>query len=268
MSRFGSKEEILKAIENYFILMQQGKLTLDELEMLVEQSRELYERTLILRHKAYEEKVFGETKEYDSGIVPEKTEPEVNSENEIDLFNTNETVFDFDVFDEDKLTSTTEIDGSNQKALQMNLEEENIQLSNNKMDNPFNDKNSHEQEESSDYFLFEANRDSTLEKTTSTSNQNIFDKILKVDNPLGLHLTLNKLDTLTGSYGFNEKFQYIQELFKGSSEDFNQAIETLDNLRSFDEAKHQLEYYVHLHKWDLESDIVSEFVKKVERRYK
>ncbi len=101
-----------------------------------------------------------------------------------------------------------------------------------------------------------------------TIGNSIFDKILKQDDSLASRLMLSKLDTLIGAFGFNEKFQCIQELFKSSSEDFNQAIMILDNLQSFDEAKNQLEYYVHLNNWNLESEIVGEFIRKVERRFK
>jgi len=72
---------------------------------------------------------------------------------------------------------------------------------------------------------------------------------------------------LIGSFGFNEKFQCVQELFNGSSDDFNQALEILDNQNNFQEAKKQLMFYVHLNKWDLESEVVIEFIRKVERRY-
>jgi hypothetical protein len=63
MTKFVSKEEILKDIEHSFNLLNEGKLELNELELLVDKTRELYERALILRHKVYEEKVFGEVKE-------------------------------------------------------------------------------------------------------------------------------------------------------------------------------------------------------------
>jgi flagellar biosynthesis GTPase FlhF len=59
MSKFGSKEEILSAIQSIFENIQSGRLTADEMDSLVELTRELNERALILRYKSYEEKIFG-----------------------------------------------------------------------------------------------------------------------------------------------------------------------------------------------------------------
>ena len=54
MGNFGSKEDILVEIAVLFKQMDNGKLTLDELDDLVNMSRELHERTVILRYKAFE----------------------------------------------------------------------------------------------------------------------------------------------------------------------------------------------------------------------
>jgi len=83
MSKFGSKEEILSAIQALFENIQSGSLTADEMESLVELTRELHERTLILRYKSYEEKIFG--------IAPENTEEqreEAFEEMEVETENT------------------------------------------------------------------------------------------------------------------------------------------------------------------------------------
>ncbi len=69
MSKFGSKEEILSAIQALFENIQSGSLTADEMESLVELTRELHERALILRYKSYEEKIFG--------IAPQKSDVQV-----------------------------------------------------------------------------------------------------------------------------------------------------------------------------------------------
>ncbi len=69
MSKFGSKEEILSSIQAVFENIQSGSLTADEMESLVELTRELHERALILRYKSYEEKIFG--------IAPQKSDVQV-----------------------------------------------------------------------------------------------------------------------------------------------------------------------------------------------
>ena len=59
MGNFISKEDILVEIAVLFKQMDNGKLTIEELEKLVKYSGDLHERTLILRYKAFEEKIFG-----------------------------------------------------------------------------------------------------------------------------------------------------------------------------------------------------------------
>ena len=70
MTKFESKEELIKGIESTFNLLDIGKLSMEDLENLVVQTKELYERAIILRFKAYEEKVFGEIKEVIEDFVP------------------------------------------------------------------------------------------------------------------------------------------------------------------------------------------------------
>jgi hypothetical protein len=312
MSRFSSKEELIKAIENQFIQMQNGKLSIEDLELLVDQTRDLYERTLILRYKAYEEKVFGIQDEIveDSSFV--KTEnlvvleskmnesssqlftkleesPFENStfeekENTIKEEKSKEPIFDFDVFNQ---------------VSEENLEDN--QLDNLTLEHENNDFNSPEIEEKENDFMSEGSNlienvsedivdldhvtlfenesfENDFEKKEQISeedsnqkevfvSQNLFKKILE-NTDSSSQLFTSKLDTLLGAFGFNEKYQCIQELFNGSPEDFTQAIEVLDRLTTFQEAEKQLEFYVHLYKWDLESEVVAEFVRKIERRFK
>jgi hypothetical protein len=314
MSRFGSKEELIKAIENQFIQMQNSKLSIEDLELLVEQTRELHERTLILKYKAYEEKVFGiqneiledssfvqaenlvvlESKisESSSQLFKEKEDSSlVNSvfeekENAIQDEEPKEPIFDFDVFNELSTEKNEEnLDENQEDILAFENENSAFQESDEKEsdflneDSNFTENISEDIEDENDESLsknesFENDFEIKVEiseenenKTEDFVSQNLFKNILE-NNDGTTHLFASKLDTLLGAFGFNEKYQCIQDLFNGSSEDFNQAIEVLDNLSNFAEAEKQMEFYVHLNKWDLESDIVAEFVRKIERRYK
>jgi hypothetical protein len=122
MSNFGSKEEILSSIQGLFENIQSGSLTADEMESLVELTRELHERALILRYKSYEEKIFGvapqniEVQEEDPFVemVAETENSEISDEQPILSFEEveeeilehekqeltiEEPVFDFDMFE-------------------------------------------------------------------------------------------------------------------------------------------------------------------------
>lgn len=54
MATFKSKEELLKAIEVGFEAINQGTINLEQMDELVNSARDLYERTVIIRHKSLE----------------------------------------------------------------------------------------------------------------------------------------------------------------------------------------------------------------------
>ena len=60
MANLSTIETRLQAIEETFSKLNHGTLTREELEELVVNTQELYERAIILRYKAFEEKIFGE----------------------------------------------------------------------------------------------------------------------------------------------------------------------------------------------------------------
>lgn len=313
MSKFGTKEEIVKAIENHFTSMQTGKMSMGDLELLVEQARELYERVVVLRFKAYEEKVFGEAKEVlsetteantlealeeEQEVLPQDESFELEATPEIvDIQVEGEPVFDFSLFDEP--VSETQESHSNDEVIEIETqatneyledeaapeeitfeqEDENTPLP---LEEPsFSQEEAHAVEFTNEIHSFDETPaheeiENAVEPEAApeqaryeSDKEDIFYNILNAgDNSLASRLMQSRLDTLVGSFGFNEKFQCIQDLFKGSSDDFNQAIDVLDNMHSFDEAKEQLQYYVRLNNWDLNSEITAEFVRKIERRFR
>jgi hypothetical protein len=80
-------------------------------------------------------------------------------------------------------------------------------------------------------------------------------------------MSASKIDTLKGVFGLNEKMQVINDLFNGNSDFFNKAIEILDTQSTPEMARQKLSEIAVSNEWDLEQEIVEEFVRKVERRY-
>ena len=105
------------------------------------------------------------------------------------------------------------------------------------------------------------------EKTPTGDVHPLYKRLVADDNSLAARLMAVRLETLKGAFGFNERLQIIQELFKGSGEDFTKAIETLDTLDSKNEARSIVSRYAHQFEWDKDSNLALEFVQKVERRY-
>ncbi|TXI83474.1 MAG: hypothetical protein E6Q37_10230 [Crocinitomicaceae bacterium] len=328
MSKFGSKEAILTAINAHFQNMQSGQLTADDMESLVELTRELHERALILRYKTYEEKIFGvreqsvETTAVETDTVHqeaplaeevisfERVEEEILS-HEMEL-ETQEPVFDFDLFEKAEnqasslthesavepeialfpLEATTEIQADNvENSIPFEKVEEEIlrheveiqqALSSDELIPTENNHPTFEEH------VFEATPEITYETPAEpqapvqaasfveqtvvsenpTPNQNenteIFNQLLNNDHSIGSRI---KLHSLVGSFGLNDKLQCIRELFHGSSEAFNNALETIDQQSDFQSAKRVMATYAKQYNWNFESNLTAQFVQKVERRF-
>lgn len=426
MGNFGSKEDILSEIENLFKKMNNGKLTLDELEDLVSLSRELHERSVILRYKAFEEKIFGERPvvvevpkmeaEPEVRVIPEEIEESVpaieaddqqeeleeetehsNEEGpsfEIEVKPTNEPVFGFSLFgddeeekeesvqehqdhsepvvqeivnEEESLTeeeleesidnsheeeewssneivseeSTLEIEDEIEEPVSNRTEEvveepvarpmseverahaENLARFFNKsqtqepvsyeapretttsytsfeeapsqeevvVENNYETEELEEENETPVYETTEASieheeeteepqsepvyfQEESVEETSVYSNNSgvassIFvHKFNQVSSDLASsQFGLVKLDSLLGSFGLNERLQFINELFDGSSEGFSNAIKHLDQQASTEHAKTKVAEYAVENNWDVESETVVEFMQKIVRRY-
>ena len=288
MSKFGSKEEILSSIQALFENIQSGSLTADEMESLVELTRELHERALILRYKSYEEKIFGiaptnvevqmeetfEEMEAAAEVEEISEEPHILSfeeveeeilEHEKQEVTNDEPVFDFDMFEKAEeedifspemvIESTPELEPTifNEPSVEEVYAEPEIS-------EPI----------AEETFEVESTPIFNEPETTVESevNTDIFNRYSSnTDDSLSSRLMSSKLQTLVGSFGLNDKLQCIRELFKGSSEAFNQAIEQLDNQADFSAAKRVLAQYAQQYSWDLESNLTAEFIQKVERRY-
>jgi hypothetical protein len=78
---------------------------------------------------------------------------------------------------------------------------------------------------------------------------------------------LPKIETLVGSFGLNERLQFINELFDGSSESFADAIKLIDNLSNHDDAFRQAANFAIQYNWEKDSETVTDFLTKIQRRY-
>lgn len=290
MSKFGSKEEILSSIQVLFENIQSGSLTADEMESLVELTRELHERALILRYKSYEEKIFGiavpqvevqieetieeievaveveEISEEPHILSFEEVEEEILEHEKQEVVN-DEPVFDFDMFEKAEeeifapemiIEPTIEIEESNifEEPIEEEIQSEPEVLA------PIADDTF--EVESTPIFI----EPEPIVEPAPEVNTDIFNRYSNTtDDSLSSRLMSGKLQTLVGSFGLNDKLQCIRELFAGSSEAFNQAIEQLDNQADFTAAKRVLAQFAQQFSWDLESNLTAEFIQKVERRY-
>jgi hypothetical protein len=92
-------------------------------------------------------------------------------------------------------------------------------------------------------------------------------KYNQVGSNLASQFGVSKLESLIGSFGLNERLQFINELFDGSSESFANAIKGLDQQANSENARAKVAEYAIENNWDVDSETVEEFMQKVVRRY-
>jgi hypothetical protein len=88
-----------------------------------------------------------------------------------------------------------------------------------------------------------------------------------IEQSIRINYSIVPLETLIGSFTLNERLQFINELFEGSSDLFSTAVKKLDSLDGLDSARVVVGEFASANNWDLESEIVEDFLVKICRRY-
>lgn len=268
MSKFEPKEDLLVSIQLLFNNLKIGKLSEEDMETLVSSTRELYERALILRYKAYEHKIYGNAV---SEPTSEIVEEHIVVEPEIPVIVPVEPV----VHVEQKVSETPAFDMSFSLFDELDAPNDtNVETSSSSSESDFQEP-IHEDDTFSASEAFESievveNPMVNTQAPVNNSNsapKDLFDKMLELDNSLGAKLMFSKIDSLQSAFGLNEKLQIIRELFNGSSEAFTQALQIFDMQPDFTHAKTILSNFTLEYSWELDSPIVIEFVQKIARRY-
>jgi hypothetical protein len=106
-----------------------------------------------------------------------------------------------------------------------------------------------------------------IQTPTADENKAFIKHFSNIEPGFFNQIGMSRLDSLIGSFGLNERLQYINELFNGSSEAFSDAVKRLDNLGSYQDALIEASKFAHEYNWDLESETVEELVIKLKRRH-
>jgi hypothetical protein len=253
MSNLHNLEQRLKAIQQLIAKLNNSPLSQDELEELVNGTRELYERSVILQYKAFEEKVFGQREipqaiEVTSAPVEEMIADEsipVAEEQQEEQEQEEVPAFDFSLFDD--APEAEEVPVTNEPEV-----EEHFSASHTVTEN--------------DGVIEEQ----IVVQQVKTTVQGDLDPLVasfqrEIQQMSGF--SAPRLETLVGSFGLNERLQFINELFGGSSEAFADAIKELDLAQNLTEALRLSAGYAALNHWDQESETVHDYLAKLKRRY-
>jgi hypothetical protein len=270
-------KELVSAIENGLKKISKGNITRIELEETVASSRELYERLLIVRYKVYENSILAVEESEELEVVDKETEvkkeeetiPEENKEIEI-IFEeetkdiAEDSIIRFDLFATPEIESEVEEDEvlpEVEKEIEQSIEEVLPEI------------------EIKEEELVEENLDSeeeiknTLNDSAETSKEinedasSLFPKLMKIEKSIAQNYQVMTLETLIGSFTLNERLQFINELFDGSSDLFSSAIKRLDALDNRDSARSVIAEYAAENNWDLDGEVVEDFMLKICSRY-
>jgi hypothetical protein len=297
---------ILSNLTERLSLLESGHLTQAEMELLVEDSKELYERLIILRYKLYETNVF----------VPQASVEPTFSETVSPMMEEVEVpAFDlFEMSEEEEVTLDEEVPSLHFQSEEPEIPMVEASLFDLAVETPsptmdFSTEEVHldepvaeepEIEESVDEFLATTESDhieeSDLEDehmeeevasveiqepaVSAEPQANFLDDItnpestsinsawiLQIEQTIRSDRSVFPLETLIGSFSLNEKLQFINELYDGSSDAFSSATKKLDTCQNMGEAREQLSDFSSTYNWDLESEIVEDFIFKICRRY-
>ncbi|WP_234736997.1 hypothetical protein [Tellurirhabdus bombi] len=76
------------------------------------------------------------------------------------------------------------------------------------------------------------------------------------------------IESISKSISLNQKFMFINQLFNGNANSYNQAIEELDRASTYDQARDLISYrYAAQYMWDMSSDEVAMLIEILKRRF-
>jgi hypothetical protein len=265
---------ILGHLQNGVEKLESGHLSPEDMELLVEDAKELYERMVILRYKIYETSVLGVKEAVISASIRH-----TEIETPIDLFGsidepTSEPEFEVtfasgqsDELNEEKIIEEESHEEESHEEEELIeeaapiLEEEDL-IEEEKEEEEEEELHGEEEEEEEE--LIERAAPSSWEPEFS-GDQPIW--MAEMEANIRDNRSVFPLESLIGAFTLNEKLQFINELFDGSSDEFSSNVKQLDQLASIDAARNMIAELAATYTWDTDSEIVEDFMYKICRRY-
>jgi hypothetical protein len=270
---------LLTELTSYQKRLEEGNLQLEELNELVQLSQELLERYTILRYKAYEgNEISEEQGKNESEAVTESESQNVSEENGTwNMENQSESeehgAWNMEKQSENESESESEeqrAENEEPVAFDFSLFDDTAE----EVQDTILEENAVEHvsisavtEEDEGIVEQKITMEQVIQTPTADENKAFIKHFSNIEPGFFNQIGMSRLDSLIGSFGLNERLQYINELFNGSSEAFSDAVKRLDNLGSYQDALIEASKFAHEYNWDLESETVEELVIKLKRRH-
>lgn len=240
--KFKRLQEIASELSGKLEQLQVGKLSKAELEHLTEAGRELYERLVVLRFKAYQEEVAPPVVVEPAAVelVPEPVREEAPAMPQIN--------FKIEESKPETPIQVSLIDAIEEVSKTLEVQHEVLP------------KEGHPAELASPV---------AEQKQVFAPRESIHERLTKsmgFTETLAQKLEHHPIPDLKRAISLNQRFQFSRELFKGNNQDYEVAIDRL-NTASRDEAMKHLDSLRNKYAWSPESSVVNDFADLVERRH-
>jgi tRNA A37 N6-isopentenylltransferase MiaA len=260
-------KEIVNELGAKLEKLHEGELSKGDLENLTEESRELYERLVVLRFKAFQDEVSNAAETQKSVEVEKHKEPaaeptptiteapamKVEEAPSIEPFS-----FRLDPIEktEPVPTQVSLID-----AIEEVVKEAEHQLADKEIPVAVNTQINASQPTADPITL--------NDKMKQSVTENFYEKLSKTiekKESFNDKLEQSSIPDLKRAISLNQRFQFSKELFKGNNQEYEQAIEKL-NTTTREDAMKQLASLRNKYQWNETSPVASDFMELVERRY-
>lgn len=249
--KFKRLNELVKELSEKISKLHIGQLSKSELEGMTEESRELYERLVVLRFKAFQDEV-GEGNS--DSILREQAVMDSRTSDKEEV----EASIPFRIHGSEKVESVSQV--SLIDAIE-EVTKESCQL-------PV-EPDMHSSPLMTIQSSSEPTQGTVNERMSEGAKENFYDKLSKtVEQKESLNAKLEHypIPDLKRAISLNQRFQFSKELFKGNNQEYEVAIDRL-NTTTKDEAMKQLESLGKKYEWNLSSALATDFMVLVERRY-
>jgi hypothetical protein len=208
-----------------------GSLSKDQLEELADYSRELYERLVVLRFKAYDEHVKGKPEEVATPPVAEIPVPEPASPESIP----------FKVREDGQVNLLDAIEEATGEQVDEEEEMEEVAQP-----------------------VAKAQPVSAVAQAAPSLNEVIGSGVNR--ESLAEKLESTPISDLKKAISLNQRFQFARELFKGNNQEYEVSVEKL-NSTSREDAMRHLNSLRNKYAWKEEDPVATDFIDLVERRH-
>ncbi len=270
---YKNTRELIQTLSENIDRLNSGKLNVDELDALVQSSRDLYELLVVLRYKAFD-KGLGATQAHPAEAVVET--PKITQEEKKEK-PAEEPLFDFTAMSEPEPKETAkpaeEENGfdftldeaaaeSEKESAKPSKEKEEIKHTNTKAPEP-----EEEPVKQAPFATSQALKSEADDEEEDDNNS--LNDLFKNEEDLSLRKKFQNtpISDIKTHISIAKKFEYINSLFEGDSTAYNEAIEVLNDGSDAAEARSKLDDYSKQYNWNLEDKSIIKFIELVERRY-